>query len=139
LGLRGSGRAGEAGAVTTLGGAARYRVEALAQLYFARWGIEMPYAHLKITMGLDVLTCKTVDGVLKALLVFAVIDNLVRLVMGQVAQRQHVHLDRSSFMGALRWLAAARDDEPLTPWWSIPIGPIAMNRAFANGDPSHIH
>jgi len=64
-------------------------------------------------MGLAVLKCKTVDGVLKALRVFALIDNLVRLVMGQAAQRQHVDMDRMSFLDALRWLAAARDDEIL--------------------------
>jgi len=64
-------------------------------------------------MGLAVLKCKTVDGVLKELIVFALIDNLVRLVMGQAAQRQHVDMDRMSFLDALRWLAAARDDEIL--------------------------
>jgi len=64
-------------------------------------------------MGLAVLKCKTVDGVLKALIVFALIYNLVRLVMGQAAQRQHVDMDRMSFLDALRWLAAARDDEIL--------------------------
>ena len=99
--------------VTTLVDTALYRVEALAQLYFARWGIETNYAHLKTTMGLAVLKCKTVDGVLKELIVFALIYNLVRLVMGQAGQRQHVDMDRISFLDALRWLAAARDDEIL--------------------------
>jgi hypothetical protein len=99
--------------VTTLGDAARYSAEALAQLYFARWGIETNYAHLKTTMGLDVLKGKTVEGVLKELMIFALIYNLVRLVMGQAAQRQRVDIDRISFLGALRWLAAARDDEIL--------------------------
>jgi hypothetical protein len=74
--------------VTTLLDAARYPVAALAQLYWTRWGIETNFAHLNTTMGLDVLKCKTVDGVLKELIVFALIYNLVRLVMGQAAQRQ---------------------------------------------------
>jgi len=99
--------------VTTLVDPVLYSVEALAQLYCARWGIETNYAHLKTTMGLAVLKCKTVDGVLKELIVFALIYNLVRLVMGQAAQRQHVDMDRISFLDALRWLAAARDDEIL--------------------------
>jgi hypothetical protein len=59
--------------VTTLVDAQRYSVEALSQLYFTRWGIETNYAHLKTTMGLDVLKCKTVDGVFKELIVFAFI------------------------------------------------------------------
>lgn len=99
--------------VTTLVDAERYRVEALSQLYFARWGIETTDAHVKTTMGLDGLKGKTVDGVLKELMVFALMYNLVRLVMGQAAQRQHIAIDRISFIDALRWLAAARDNELL--------------------------
>jgi hypothetical protein len=101
--------------VTTLLNATLYSVAALAQLYFARWGIETNYAHVKTTMGLAVLKCKTVDGVLNELIVFARIYNLVCLVMGQAAQRQHVTRDRLSFLDALRWLAAARDGEILLP------------------------
>jgi hypothetical protein len=66
-------------------------------------------------MGLDVLKCQTVDGVLKELIVFALIYNLVRLVMAQAARRQRVAIDRISFVDAARWLAAARDEESL-PW-----------------------
>jgi Transposase DDE domain len=100
--------------VTTLLEATCYPVEALAQLYYARWGIETNFAHLKTTMGLDVLKCKTVDGVLKELIVFALIYNLVRMVMIQAARRQQVDIDRISFIDAARWLAAVRDDEPLS-------------------------
>ena len=99
--------------VTTLLDATLYPVEALAQLYYARWGIETNFAHLKTTMGLDLLKCKTVDGVLKELIVFALIYNLVRLVMIQAARRQQVAIDRISFIDAARWLAAVRDAEPL--------------------------
>ena len=90
-----------------------YPVEALAQLYYARWGIETNFAHLKTTLGLDVLKCKTVDGVLTERIVFALIYNLIRLVMSQAARRQQVDIDRISFIDAARWLAAVRDDEPL--------------------------
>jgi hypothetical protein len=100
--------------VTTLLDAALYPVEALAQLYGARWGVETNFAHLKTTMGLDVLKCKTVDGVLKELIVFALIYNLIRLVMAQAARRQQVPIDRISFVDAARWLATARDDESLS-------------------------
>jgi hypothetical protein len=100
--------------VTTFLDATRYPVAALAQLSYARWGIETNFAHLKTTMGLDVLQCKTVDGVLKELIVFALIYNLVRLVMLQAARRQQVAIDRISFLDAARWLAAARDDELLS-------------------------
>jgi hypothetical protein len=110
--------------VTTLLDAVCYTVEALAQLYWARWGIETNFAHLKTTMGLDVLKCKTVDGVLKELIVFALIYNLVRLVMVQAARRQQVAIDRISFIDAARWLAAARDEE------SLPLLVINLHRPY---------
>jgi hypothetical protein len=110
--------------VTTLLDAARYTVEALAQLYWARWGIETNFAHLKTTMGLDVLKCKTVDGVLKELIVFALIYNLVRMVMIQAARRQQVPLERISFIDAVRWLAAARTEE------SLPLLVLNLHRPY---------
>jgi hypothetical protein len=99
--------------VTTLVDAERYRVEDLADLFLARWGAETNLGHLKTTMGLDVLKCKTVNGVLKELMVFALIYNLIRLVMVQAARRQQVAVERISFIDAMRWLASAQDDEPL--------------------------
>ena len=99
--------------VTTLLDAACDPVEAWAQLSWARWGIETHCAPLKTTMGLNVLKGKTVDGVLKELMVFALIDNLVRVVMAQAAQRQQVAIDRIRFIDVARWLAAACDDEAL--------------------------
>lgn len=99
--------------VTTLVDVAVYSAAAVADLFLSRWGIETNFGHLKTTMGLDVLKCKTVAGVLKELMVFALIYNLVRLVMGQAARRQHVAIDRISFIDALRWLGAAQDDELL--------------------------
>ncbi len=99
--------------VTTLLDSDLYSVEALADLYCARWGIETNYGHLKTTMGLDVLKCKTVHGVLKELIVFALIYNLIRLVMGVAARRQRVDIARISFIDTARWLMSAEDDEPL--------------------------
>ena len=99
--------------VTTLVDADCYSLEDVADLFLARWGIETNFGHLKTTMGLDVLKCKTVDGVNKELMVFGLIYNLVRLVMGQAARRQQVAIDRISFIDALRWLKSAQEGEPL--------------------------
>jgi hypothetical protein len=54
-------------------------------------------------MKMDVLHCKTVLGVLKELTIFAIVYNLVRLVILQSAQHQQVEVDRMSFLDALRW------------------------------------
>lgn len=101
--------------VTTLLQPHIYSLEALAALFLTRWRIETNFAHLKTTMGLDVLKCKTVCGVLKELIVFALIYNLVRLVMCEASKRQQVEVERISFIDALRWLASADDREPLPP------------------------
>lgn len=111
--------------VTTLLDPQTYSLKALAALYLARWRVETNYAHLKTSMGLDVLKCKTVDGVLKELIVFALIYNLVRLVMWEAAKRQQVDVERISFMDALRWLASADDGEPLP---SLVVNPYRPKR-----------
>jgi hypothetical protein len=64
-------------------------------------------------MQMDVLHCKTVSGVLKELTVFAIVYNLVRMVMGQSAALQHVSVERISFLDALRWLSAPSTGMPL--------------------------
>jgi Transposase DDE domain len=99
--------------VTTLLDPIRYPVEELAQLYFDRWQVEVHLRHLKQTLHLDVLRCKTADGVRKELCMIALVYNLVRLVMVTAAGRQEVDPDRISFIDAWRWLRHARPDEPL--------------------------
>ena len=111
--------------VTTLVAPHPYTLEALVTLYLARWRMETNYAHLKTPMGLDVLTCKTVDGGRKELSIFALIYNLVRLVMGEAATRQQVDVERISFIDALRWLASAHVGEPLPP---LGVNPHRPNR-----------
>lgn len=90
--------------VTTLLDAQGYPKGELAALYHQRWRIETRLRELKITLGLDVLKCKTVAGVLKELAVFVLVYNLVRRVCLEAARRQGVEPDRISFIDALRWL-----------------------------------
>jgi hypothetical protein len=99
--------------VTTLLDAAVYPVAELAELYSQRWQVETSLAQLKTTMQMDVLHCKTVPGVLKELTVFAIVYNLVRMVICQSAALQHVGVERISFLDALRWLGAPRTGIPL--------------------------
>jgi DDE family transposase len=105
--------------VPTLLNAEAYRVRDLAELYRRRWQVETALAHLKTTMRMDALHCKTVPGVLKELTVFAIIYNLVRMVMCQSARLQHIGVERISFLDALRWLGA--------PSTVIPLGALIVN------------
>ena len=64
-------------------------------------------------MKMDVLKCKTVDGILKELTVYAMVYNLVRVVMLEAARRQGRDLERISFVDALRWLSSSPPGAPL--------------------------
>ena len=99
--------------VTTLLDPVAYPPEALAELYGTRWRVERYLRDLKQTMRMDVLRCKAVDGVLKELMVYGIVYNLVRLVMGEAAHRQRVAVDRISFIDALRWLLEAKPGEAM--------------------------
>jgi hypothetical protein len=99
--------------VTTLLDAALYPLDALAELYGVRWRVELDLRHLKTTMKMDVLKCKTVQGVLKELTVYAIVYNLVRVVMVEAARRQGVDVERIRFVDALRWLVEARPGDEL--------------------------
>ncbi len=101
--------------VTTLLDAEEYPARDLAELYGSRWAVETNLKHLKQTLHLDVLRCQTVEGVLKELAVFVLIDNLVRRVMWEAARRQEVAPGRISFVDAWRWLRHAQPGEELPP------------------------
>jgi len=62
---------------------------------------------------MDVLRCTTVPGVVKELMMFVVVYNLVRRVMLQASRRQQVDPNRISFVDALRWLRHAYPGEEL--------------------------
>jgi hypothetical protein len=107
--------------VTTLLDGDIYHVADLADLYHQRWRVETSLAQLKTSMQMDVLHCKTVPGVLKELTVFAIVYNLVHMVMCQAATLQHTGVERISFLDALRWLGA--------PSTGIPLGALIVTPA----------
>ena len=109
--------------VTTLLDAVSYCVADLAEWSRQRWQVETSLAQLKTTMRMDVLHCKTVPGVLKELTVFAIVYNLVRMVMCQSARLQHLGVEQISFLDALRWLGAPSSGIPLGVLIIIPIRP----------------
>jgi len=90
--------------VTTLLDPSAYPKSELAALYRRRWQIELNLRHIKITMNMDSLHCKTVDGVMKELAMFALAYNLVRSVMFESARGRKVDVERIGFLDALRWL-----------------------------------
>jgi Transposase DDE domain len=78
---------------------------AVADLYGRRWEIETCFGHLKTTMGMNMLKCQSIDGVMKELAMYLLAYNLVRLAMLRAAANQGVAVARVSFADATRWLA----------------------------------
>jgi hypothetical protein len=111
--------------VTTLLDGDSYPADDLAELYLSRWQVEVNFRHLKTTMGMEVIHCKTVEGVTKELYMFAIAYNLVRLVMLEASRRQDVPLERISFIDALRWLRNAHADSELP---ALVINPVRPDR-----------
>jgi len=99
--------------VTTLADSNTYPAAELAEQYLGRWQIELNFRHLKTTMKMETLKCKTIEGVKKELAAYVIVYNLVRIVMLQAAARQGVPLSRVSFVDALRWLQTTRGAGPL--------------------------
>jgi hypothetical protein len=129
---------------TTLLDTKLYPDEAIMELYLRRWRIELFYRDIKVTLGLDVVRCKTPAMVEKEIMMQAIAYNLVRALMLEAAMTHGVSLERLSFKGTVsrmrEWagcmnqsaerttrrmlgellLAIAGDQVPLRPWRSEP-------------------
>lgn len=93
--------------VTTLLDATQFPATAIAELYGQRWSAEINFRHLKTTMGMEVLHCQTVDGVLKEFYAFCLVYNLIRTVMLETAAIKKCRHTDISFIDTIRWLIAA--------------------------------
>ena len=70
---------------TTLLDAELYTKEALAELYSHRWDIEIDLRHLKTTMKMEHLPCKTPQMVRKEFYIHLLAYNLIRTIMFQAS------------------------------------------------------
>lgn len=114
---------------TTLLDPMRYPKREIARLYGLRWEIETNFRHLKTTMRMEHLKCQTPDGVVKELMVFALVYNLIRAAMVQAAQRQQIaDANRISFINALRWLRALLSDVQAQPTPNLIVNHIRTDR-----------
>lgn len=112
--------------VTTLLDPKAYPAEELFDLRLQRWNVETDIRHLKTTMGMDVLHCKSAAGVEKEMWMFLLIYNLVRAVRVAAAQRQKVAVDRISFASALHWMRCAKEGDGLPRLAIVPHRPNRM-------------
>ena len=94
---------------TTLLDAQTYRAEALGQLYFRRWAVELFFRDIKTTLGLDVLRCQAPAMVRKEIVMHALAYNLIRALMQDIAHSYQVLLQRPSFKGTVDALRQWRE------------------------------
>ncbi|WP_335046436.1 IS4 family transposase [Nostoc sp.] len=67
--------------ITTLLDKATYPTLKIVELYGKRWDVELDLRHLKTTLGMDILRCKTPSMVRKEIYVFLLAYNLLRSLM----------------------------------------------------------
>lgn len=103
--------------VTTLIDHGRYPKQAFIDLYRTRWMAELFLRDIKITMGMDILRCKTPEMIHKEISMYLIAYNLIRALMLEAASRHGVSPSRLSFKGTIatlrQWapvIAAARLD-----------------------------
>ena len=93
--------------VTTLVDAKKYPAEDLADLYRRRWLVELDIEAIKITLGMDVLRCKSPEMVRKEIWTCLLAYNLIRKTLLQAAQRNEVSPRQLSFATAVQTIAAS--------------------------------
>lgn len=111
---------------TTLTDPLLYPADELIELRLRRWDVETKIEYLKITMNMDVLRCKSEQGVRKELAIFCLVYNLVRCVMLRAARRQEVDPRRISFADALYWTRHAQAGDLLP---ELKVNPLRPDRA----------
>ena len=75
-------------------------------MYKQRWSVELDIRNIKEAMGMDVLSCKTPEMVLKEIWVHLLAYNLIRLLIVQAALAVDTTPREISFKHALQlWLA----------------------------------
>jgi Transposase DDE domain len=87
--------------VTTLLDPIAFPAQALGELYFQRWSVELHFREIKTLLRLDILRCLSPQMVHKELLLHMIAYNLIRCLMQQAAICHHVDLSRISFKGTL--------------------------------------
>ena len=91
--------------VTTLNCPSSHPKAVLKSLYKSRWHVELDIRHIKDTMGMNILSCKTPEMAIKEIWVHLLAYNLIRLMMAQSALFADINPRSISFKHCLQiWL-----------------------------------
>jgi hypothetical protein len=86
---------------TTLLDPKAFPTQAFIDLYRQRWKIELFFKDIKISLGMDILRCKSPNMIKKEIWMFVIAYNLIRALMLQAAQHHQQDPLRLSFKGTL--------------------------------------
>lgn len=93
--------------ITTMICSKTVRKDELKSLYKKRWSVELDIRHIKDTMGMNILSCKSPEMALKEIWVYLLAYNLLRLMMAQAALIAGITPRQISFKHCLQlWLAS---------------------------------
>jgi hypothetical protein len=87
--------------VTTLLDPEKHPAQELAELYARRWNIELYFRHIKTSMKMETLRCKTPAMVQKEILMHLTAYNLIRCLMLEAGAVYGVSVARISFKGSV--------------------------------------
>jgi len=87
--------------ITNLMDTQRYPADALSALFLCRWDMELSLRHLKTTLQMEHLSCKSPGAVERELRMHLLVHNLVRRLMLDCARHHFIPIPRISFAGAL--------------------------------------
>jgi putative transposase len=93
--------------VTTLTDVQEYTQADIAELYHQRWLIELDIRVIKITLGMDILRCKSPEMVQREIWTCLLAYNLIRQTMLEAALQSERSPRQLSFTAALQKIAAA--------------------------------
>ena len=93
--------------VTTLTDARKYAKSDLVELYHKRWLVELDIRSIKVTMGMDMLCCKSPDMIRKEIWTCLLSYNLIRKMILEAANVSGVPPRQLSFASALQELGSS--------------------------------
>ncbi len=93
--------------VTTLTDVKKYTRQDLAELYHKRWLVELDIASIKVTLGMDVLRCKSPKMIRAEIWTCLLAYNLIRKTMLQATTGNNLSLRQLSFALAMQTLASS--------------------------------
>jgi len=122
---------------TTLIDVKKYNRKELAELYRARWTVELDLRTIKTHMGMEMLRCKSPDMVKKEIAVHFLAYNLIRVNLARAAKQFGKTPRQLSFKSAMQLLTQASMTLINLPIKSLNVFSLALLKAMTSTPIGH--